>query len=159
MRCPIETRETADVLLAYCARRLDAEAAAALERHMASCAACREVYEGQRAVWKALEDWEAAPVTPDFDRRLYGRIEREASAPWWRAALPPGGLMRRVLPIAAAAGLLVMAGGLIDNGPSPDMARSETVRVDQVERTLEDLELLHAFTKEVRAEAPAASSL
>jgi PAS domain S-box-containing protein len=62
MRCPIETQETSELLLAYCARKLDPGTAATLERHMASCPACRELYEGQRAVWAALDAWDDLPV-------------------------------------------------------------------------------------------------
>lgn len=159
MKCPIETQETPEVLLAYSAGRLDSEAHARVASHVASCTACRQVCEGQRRVWEALETWEAVPVAPDFDRRLYQRIEREARAPWWRRVVwPPNpGLVRRGIPIAAAAGLLLIAGGLIESTrpPADTQARVE-LQADQVERTLEDLELLHTFSLEVR---PPASSL
>ena len=74
MNCPIENRESAEILLAYCARKLDAGSSAILEEHIKICPACREFAEGQQSVWKALDAWEAAPVSPDFDRRLYARI-------------------------------------------------------------------------------------
>ena len=48
MRCPIETQESAEQLLAYAARRLDPDAAAVFERHMESCASCREFAAAQR---------------------------------------------------------------------------------------------------------------
>src|ERR1039458_8261413 len=110
MKCPIETRENAELLLAYCTRKLDAESTAMLERHMEICPACREFSSGQRAVWEALDAWEATPVTLDFDRRLYRRIDREVS--WWQLLMRPLGpaLVRRGLPIAAAACLIVMGG-------------------------------------------------
>jgi anti-sigma factor RsiW len=162
MKCPNDTEETSEILLAYSAGRLDPEAVAAVERHLASCPACRETFEEQRAVWEALDGWDAAAVAPDFDRRLYGRIEREASgARWWRIAPAGPALVRRWLPFAAAAGLLLAAGGLLDYGTPSEAreARFEFIRADQVERTLEDLELLHAFTTEVRAQAQPANPL
>src|ERR1039458_6662773 len=100
MKCPIETRESAELLLAYCNRNLDAESTAMLERHMEVCPACREFASGQRAVWEALDVWEAAPVTSDFNHRLYRRIDREVS--WWHLLMRPFRpvLVRQGLPIA-----------------------------------------------------------
>ncbi len=163
MRCPIESEETSELLLEYCARRLDPAAAAVLERHMAGCPACRELFAGQRAVWEALDAWDAAPVARDFDRRLYRRIEREGSSSWWQRVLGPIApvLAHRGLPIAAAAGLLIVAGALIETrvpaGAAPE-TRVEAVQAEQVERTLEDLELLSNFVREVR-QAPAANAM
>ena len=156
MKCPIETQETSELLLAYCARRLDAGTAATLERHMAACPVCREVYAGQQAVWDALDAWEAIPVSEDFDRRLYRRIEAQASTPWWQRVVRPltPVLVHRGLPIMAAACLLVVAGAILESPQWPaGEPRAEVVQADQVERTLEDMELLHSFSQEVRAQA------
>ncbi len=81
MRCPTANQENAELLLAHVSRTLDAERAAVLEEHMARCAACRDYYAAQLAVWAALDHWEAPPVSADFDRRLYRRIEA-VSRPW-----------------------------------------------------------------------------
>ena len=163
MRCPIESEETSEVLLAYCARRLNPETTAIVERHLASCPACRKIFDGQRAVWEALDAWEAMPVALDFDRRLFGRIERDSSAPWWeKLAAPFGrGLVKRALPVAAAACLLVAAIGIMEpwGAPAVDSQAVPAIQADQVERTLEDLELLHAFSQEVRAQAQATRAL
>ena len=79
MNCPLETRDNAQLLLDYCTRKLEPESVAILERHIALCGACREFANSQRAVWDALDAWEAAPVSPDFDSRLYRRIEARVS--------------------------------------------------------------------------------
>src|ERR1051325_5022425 len=90
MKCPMESHENAELLLAYCARRLDPETQIVLERHMAVCPACREFQKGQEIVWNALDAWEAMPVSVDFDRRLYRRIEEEeARASWWSRLMRP----------------------------------------------------------------------
>ena len=90
MNCPIETKDNAELLLAYCARKLDPETQTILERHVAVCPACREFQAGQQAVWQALDAWEAMPVSTDFDRRLYRRIEADqAHASWWSRLLEP----------------------------------------------------------------------
>ena len=136
MRCPIHSHETAEVLLAYCDRRLAPEAVADLERHMEVCPACRAFCQGQRMVWNALDAWEMAPVSPDFDRRLYDRIEQDSQAAWWTRLH-----FRKVIPMAAAACLLVAAGALFDySGQAPE--ETDVVQIEQVERTLDDMELL-----------------
>jgi len=162
MRCPIETRESAELLLAYCGRTLDAETAAVFERHMESCAACREFARGQRAVWEALDEWNTAPVSPDFDRRLYQRIEREVS--WWDLLIRPFRplLVRQGLPIAAAVGVMIMAGVMLDRPtvtpPSPQQdnaqVQMESLRPDQVEHALDDMDMLRDFSRLMRPDAP-----
>ena len=159
MKCPIETRESAELLLAYCTRTLDAERTATLERHMEICPACREFASGQRAVWEALDAWEAAPVTLDFDRRLYRRIDREVS--WWQLLMRPvrPALVRQGLPIAAAACVLVMAGVLLERPASappvaqPQSAQMEAIQPDQVDHALDAMYMLGEFSYRVRGDA------
>jgi anti-sigma factor RsiW len=158
MRCPIETRENAEVLLAYCARKLDAETSAILEGHIGTCPACREFAGGQQAVWQALDAWEAAPVSADFDRRLYQRIEQEVS--WWDRLMRPFRplLFRQGLPIAAAAGLVIVAGLMLERpaavppANSPVSAQVE-VPPDQAEHALQEMEMMREFNRLVHADA------
>jgi anti-sigma factor RsiW len=159
MKCPIETPENAELLLAYCARKLDAESTAIIERHMEICPACREFSSGQRAVWEALDAWEAAPVTPDFDRRLYQRIDREVS--WWNLLVRPfrPALLRQGVPILAAASLVVMAGVILQHPASappaaqPQSAQVEAIQPDQVDHALEAMHMLGEFSYRVRGDA------
>jgi anti-sigma factor RsiW len=149
MNCPIESRNP-EMLVAYAAGALDRDAARALELHMAGCAACLSMAADQRAVWKALDDWETPEVSPDFNRRLYRQIDEGLPLSWWERlarqfrAMP----LRQALPLTATAGLLLMA-GLILQHPSPlvprPAAHGQIVRAEQVEKTLDDLELLHQF--------------
>ena len=164
MNCPLETRENAQVLLDYCTRQLEAESVAILERHIAICDACREFARSQRAVWEALDAWEAAPVSADFDRRLYRRIEGRV---WWRDLLlrpfrppfSPAGMWRN-LPAAAMACLLLVVGALLQHpavSPEPapsDMAQVDSVQPEQVERTLDAMEMLNEFSHHVRTDSP-----
>jgi len=160
MICPIETQENTGLLLAYCARKLDAETTLVLERHLAACPACRQFVGNQRAVWTVLQTWEAPPVSPDFDRRLYQRIEREVS--WWDLLIRPlrPMLARQGLPVAAAAFLVIMAGTVLQQRPDavqpvPEMesAQLEGVQPEQVEHALEDMQMLSDFSRQVRAAA------
>ena len=159
MNCPLETRENAQVLLDYCTRKLEPESVAILERHIAVCSACREFASSQRAVWEALDAWEAAPVSADFDSRLYRRIEARA---WWRDLLRrpfrPAMLWRGV-PATAMACLLVMAGIVLQRSavsptPAPDDTQVEAVQPEQVERTLDAMEMLNEFSRHVGADRP-----
>ena len=160
MNCPLEIPENAQMLLDYGTRKLDAQRTAILERHMKICLACREFAAGQCALWEALDRWEAPPVSQDFDHRLYQRIEKEVSL-WDRLVRPFRPLMvRRGLPVAAAACLMVVAGALVDRpagSPVPktdmaqnDMAQVESVQPEQVERTLDAMEMLNEFSHRVR---------
>jgi anti-sigma factor RsiW len=161
----MECGENADLLLEYVAGRLNGEATARLERHLEVCPGCREVTGGRRAVWEALDAWEPVPVSPDFDRRLYRRIELEVS--WWDRMIRPfrPALIRRGLPIAAAAGLVLVAGLMVVDRsitvkPVPEKAsvQMESLRPDQAESALEDMQML----QEINGLAPpdaAASAL
>jgi anti-sigma factor RsiW len=160
----MENREDAQWLLDYCAGKLEAESEARLEGHMATCGACREFVRGQRAVREALDTWEAAPVSADFDRRLYRRIEAQVS--WWDLLVRPfrstfGTVtLRRSLAGAAAACLLLTAGVLLEHpaiSPAPvpnDMAQVDTLQPEQVERTLDAMEMLNEFSHHVRTDSP-----
>jgi hypothetical protein len=167
MHCPIESRESAEILLAYCAQKLDAKSTALLEQHIEICPACREFAGGQKAVWNALGAWEAAPVTPGFDRRLYARIEKEVSL--WDLLVRPFRplLARQGLPIAAAAAVVIMAGALLDRANiAPQPARDTTARVeavtpDQAEHALQEMEMmqeLHQIMQPAGANSPAGAN-
>jgi anti-sigma factor RsiW len=148
MNCPIESHNP-ELLVDYAAGALDPETARALVRHIAGCAPCRSMAAGQTLVWKALDDWEAPSVSPDFNRRLYRRIDEEMRLSWWERLVRPFRSMplRQALPLTATAGLLLTAGLLMQypGRVEPAAEHGETVRADQVERTLDDLDLLGQF--------------
>jgi hypothetical protein len=176
MNCPLETRENAQLLLDYCTRKLAPETVATLERHIAICGRCREFAGSQRAVWQALDAWEAAPVSRDFDSRLYQRIEAQdgCQVGWWNLLLRPFRspfspifspifskvTLRRSLPAAAMAGLLLMAGVILERPtispapPAEDMAQVDSVQPEQVERALDAMEILNEFSHHVRSDGP-----
>ena len=164
MNCPMESREQVQWLLDYRAGKLEPELEARLEEHIATCGACEEFARGQRVVWEALDGWEAAPVSTDFDRRLYRRIEAQVA--WWEPLVRPfrSGFRavtpRRILAATAAACLLLTAGVLLEQpavlpAPAPtDMAQVDTVQPEQVERTLDAMEMLSEFSQHVSADRP-----
>jgi hypothetical protein len=147
MRCPIES-ENPELLLDYCSRTLSSEQSMLLEAHIEYCPACREFRDAQTAVWNALDSWQGVSVSDDFDERLYARIEAAGQLPWWRrwASSARPYFARPAIPMTAAACLLV-AGGYLLNGPgSPPVkvpvAGNGQVQVEQVERALDDIEML-----------------
>jgi len=146
MLCPIQNSDNAALLLEYCDRKLDPDTMDRLSRHIGQCPECSQTLAGQRLLWEALDAWEAAPVSLDFNRRLYARIESRQAAGWWsnlfRPALP--GSFRPALPVAAAC-MAVMA-VLLFQAPGemqlqPQMS-TEAIDLEQVEKTLDDLEML-----------------
>jgi anti-sigma factor RsiW len=149
MKCPSENRENAEILLAYSSRTLNGSDTERLERHLCDCQACREFVRAQRAVWEALDSWEAEPVSEDFDRRLFQRIEREVS--WWQRMRSHMSLLLgyRALSIAAVAALLVMAVWLDRPSPSRAPAQAivhvEALQPDQVVEGLDEMEVLDQF--------------
>ena len=161
MECPVQNREHADVLLKYCARRLDPETAAVLERHMEHCEACRAFGEGQRSVWASLDVWEAMPVSEDFDRRLYTRIGEEERRGFWSGLVRPWWplQLRPALSVAAASVVLVVAWLVHSPGSEPRPAEAEAVDVEQVESVLDDLEMLQQVNLVPKAEAPTAQAM
>ncbi len=157
MKCPSEDREKAELLLAHASQRLDAERAAVLEQHMAQCPACREYAAAQFAVWDALDSWSAPAVSADFDRRLYQRIEQEVS--WWELMIRPfRPFVTRVVPVAAAACMLVAAGVWLQRPegtavPSGESAQVDTLPADQAANALQEMQIMQEFSSVVRADS------
>jgi anti-sigma factor RsiW len=141
MNCPNRER-----LVERAAGRLEGEAAGEVERHLAGCSECQEWLASQAGVWAALDGWPPPPVSEDFDRRLYARLEEEDrrgrrwAFPWRVFRLRP------VLSWALAA-MLVFAAVLLERPkapPPPGRGRPavETIDPDRLERALDDVEML-----------------
>ncbi len=161
MRCPIETPDHVERLVAYSAGRLDPVGARRVEAHLRECAACREFVAEQQAVWNDLDGWEAPPVSADFDARLHRRIRERVG--WWDYLVRPLRplLVRQGVPIAAGATLLVVAGLLSHqppDSPHPPLPQVSQVDIgsspDQVDRALDDMEMLRELNRLVRTDAP-----
>ena len=105
MECPLKAGEKKDLLLDYCARRLDPLVQTALEAHVAACPACKSWTEEQIRTWAALDDWPSAPISANFDSRLHERVASEpARTPWWSAWR-----LKPALSLALASLLVVVA--------------------------------------------------
>lgn len=158
MICLNKNKQGTETLLDYCAGRLQPERAAAIESHARECAACAALIAEQKSLWKALDAMEAPEISSDFDARLYARIASEEARPVWRAwwdRISLSGLSltgHQWTPIVAGvAATAILAVGLVVNTPlfhphsAPDVSqqiRTDSVDVEQLEVTLQDLEML-----------------
>lgn len=154
MTCPLQT-DNADVLLDYCARALDAERKAMLETHMAHCEDCREMARAQTEIWTAMDSYDAEPISADFDRKLYARMEEMDQVPAWekywapvREYLQGQPAWKPVLSVAAASAVLAVVFVVSGDTPQPLPAPAAVIDVrdvEQAERALEDIEMLRQF--------------
>jgi hypothetical protein len=156
MKCPFETADGTALLLSYSSGKLDGHTSADVELHIQSCGACREFVRDQNALWSAMDLWEAPRVSADFDQRLYQRIEAQVS--WWEMLVRPfRPVFRHALPLAAAAGVVLMATVLLDRPaaiPVPDThsTQVEALQPDQVEHALAEVEMLDQFNHLMRSD-------
>lgn len=167
MTCPLQT-DNADVLLDYCARSLDPERKAMLETHMEHCEDCREMARVQTEVWSAMDLYDAEPVSPDFDRKLYARIEKLDEIPLWerywapvREYLQGQPAWKPVLSVAAASAVVAVV--FVVNGDMPQPVSQPAAVIDvrdveQAERALEDIEMLRQFEAAVPADSAGANA-
>ena len=134
--CPIQDPGNADLLLAYVDRKLDPELVERLEQHAECCPSCRRLLDAQRTVWEALDSWQPGPVSAGFDGQLMEKIRTAKRRALPRAAARSGQVA--VLFLALLAALLL-------RGPSMDIPRlwnRDVVEIEQLEHTLDDLEML-----------------
>lgn len=149
MRCPIEAGNDAE-MLAFASGGLTPAEQEAFELHMAECGECRQRAEAQKVVWSALDAWESPSVSEDFDGRLFARIAEENRRPWWRREWFS---WKPALPVAAACaallGVFLLHGPVLQNDSPPaspaiiQTQDAQKVDVDQVERALDDMEMLN----------------
>ena len=149
MNCSLGLRQM-DTVLDYAAGRLNAMNAARFEEHMAKCPECAAFSREQVEVWDALDVWEPVPVSLDFNRRLWQRIDAVEREPWYRRLVEVLRTASWTPAIPLTAAVLVIAAGFVfdhpamRNTPAPPPA-SRGVNVEQVQQTLDDIQLLHQF--------------
>jgi predicted anti-sigma-YlaC factor YlaD len=122
-------------------------------KHLESCAACTEQWNGMRATMALLDEWQAPEPSPYFDMRLQARLREEMGKP------QAGWLLWLRRPVLAAAltvlmgvgvGLLVTHGGGIyestEDGPvavaEPGSAVSDLQALEKNHDLYSDFELL-----------------
>jgi anti-sigma factor RsiW len=167
MTCSLANRE--EKLLDYVSGSLESREAVLFEKHLEACGACREFVVGQKAVWNSLDLFEPAPVSGDFNRRLYARI---AQTSWWdrlvasvRFPFRAPGIIRQGLPLAGAVALIAAAVVVLDRPARTPSARqatlsaqAESLQPEKIQRALDDMEMLREFNHLVASD-PAQSKM
>ena len=120
-----------EILLDYCAKTLDPERTASFEKHLEGCAECRRTVQEQTALWQALDIWTPPAVSSGFDGRLMARIADENATSFWT---------RWNWKLIAVAAVLVIA--LLVRIPHHAPDSGNRIDIEQVEQTLDDLEVL-----------------
>lgn len=147
MRCPVQDGHP-DLLLDYCARSLHPDVAAILAHHMSLCGECRKLAEAQEAVWSALDSWKPPRVSEEFDERLYRKIAAAERRTFWHRWFTGGFGWKPAMRVALGCGLLACA-LLLESPPAaapPESSRIEALEPEQVDRAVEDMEMLRQFT-------------
>jgi anti-sigma factor RsiW len=158
MECPRENGTSVELMMAYTAGTLEPEAQIALDRHMSVCQDCRDMAAEQKAVWDALDAWKPAPVSADFNARLYQKISEAEVAPWWQRLfrINWSWVLRPAVPVAAACATLVIA--FLVKAPavthSSPVSSQQKVSIEQVERALDDMDMLKQISVPAPAEGP-----
>jgi anti-sigma factor RsiW len=161
MKCPLSHADTADVLLDYSAGRLDKARASLLTRHMETCDACAAFGAQQAALWSALEEWEPEPVSMDFNRRMWQKIDLLEATPWYRRVADSLrlGTWKPGFALAAAV-VLVATAFVMDHGDNVAVSPGVSItEVDQVEKTLDDVQLLKQFDSTVTETAASKTAM
>lgn len=163
--CPAE-----DMLLDYAAGRLSGTQAAVFEKHADTCLHCSALRRAQTAVWQSLDEWKPAPVSTGFNRELWRRIDADARASSWThelAAVLEFRFWTRLAPLAVAVALIV-TGFVFDHASrqthtfqtnSPAAIVVTASEADQLDRALDDIQLLGEVDAAAAAPAPPASSV
>jgi len=154
MICLYKNKQGTEILLAYGAGTLDAERAGLLHQHASECSDCRALMAAQKNLWNVLDEVGVPDVSADFDARLYARIAAEDAQVSWKRSLQtwlhgfaPGGISWKPLAVGAAAAA-VLSVGLVVRIPQVHESEvrsevhSEAMDAEQVEVSLEDLEIL-----------------
>ena len=156
--CPSE-----DVLLDLVAGRLAPAQAEQFGRHAGECSRCASLRKSQAAMWHSLEEWKPAPVSAGFNRELWRRIDADAIS--WRSIFGEMlgfGFWRRLAPLAVAVALVATAFVFDHSGKRPGERSGSASAVavvtvsdaDQLERALDDIQLLHDVDAESAAAKP-----
>jgi anti-sigma factor RsiW len=164
MECLRQNERGAEVMVAYVARQLEPTAQIELERHLTACAVCRNWAAEQQAVWDALDAWTPALVSADFDEKLYSRIaEDERGQTGWRrfSRINWTWAFRPAIPVAAACAVLValfvLRGPLEEPQAQPgheqQVAIEQKVSIEQVQRALDDVDMLKQLSLTATAQA------
>jgi anti-sigma factor RsiW len=159
-----------DLVLDYLYGELQPSERETFERHLASCANCRDEVNGFRATRTKLALW--APPEPDLGFEIVRRpaAERAPSAPWWRVS-PVWGLAAAALVTLAVSaaianvditvgsnGMTIRTGWNRATTQAPVTASVAPADVDRLALRLKDVETQLAAAKQTPTTVPASTN-
>ena len=160
MSCPIYN-ESPDLLMDYASGKLEFESQQRMDAHVQKCEICGDALAAQAMVWKAMDEWEAEPVSMDFDAKLYARIESEQTSVWARVKsfVVGDGFRWQPTAVAMAGTAALFLGVFLFQPPSvsepKDGVAIEAHEIEQAERALEDVDMVDKLFAESKSEAQA----
>ena len=146
-QCLLNEAERAEILLA--AGCGVGELSGVQAAHVRLCGSCSEACARQAALWKTLGDWTLPEISSNFNRDLYAKIDLLSQQSWVDriASRMRTWLAQPALAVATVA-LVLTAGFVFDHSAGkahlPAVVVS-TTEAEQVEKTLEDMEMLRLF--------------
>ena len=101
---------------------------------------------GQRSI-----RWQPESISADFDERLYARITAEERRTFWSRIFGDRLSWKPALPLAAGCATMLLAVIVSIPGPAPvptpvQEVRVEAIEPEQLERAVEDMEMLRQFS-------------
>jgi anti-sigma factor RsiW len=160
MNCVLNQHEQEELLLGYTSGSLDPATARTYLKHLTSCADCQRLAGLQMEVFRTMSAWEAPAVSQDFDARLMAQLRAQHPPPSWSRRLmqwlgwPPAQHPLRWamagMPLAALA-----MGLYFWPQPEPNLQQAfDAQELQEVERSLDDIEALQALHPSEKAAAP-----
>ena len=154
MKCGLKEAEKAELLLQH--------TSVAAVSHFELCQSCRDASLSQVALWKSLDAWSVPEVSSGFNRTLYAKIDAASAEPWYErlaAVIRPAFAQPSIA--LGLAGIVLAIGFVLDHQSTAVFTAASTrshaslqvapavpvsgVEAEQVEKTLDDLEMLRQF--------------
>ena len=160
MICPLESRGGEASLVEFVAGKVRGPAGALLRAHVDNCRPCGEYVAEQRTIWRLLDDWEPEFESFGFDNSFASRLAKLSADPWLirTGRFAVARLLKPAFTVTAVTALLAVS--IYVRNPFaglPAVAISHPVQhttktvsrvisrleAEQMDRTIDDLQLLH----------------
>ena len=153
MKCLAKNENDGMVLMEYALDKLPLAQRTLVAEHVHSCSDCSTVVAAHKSLNSSFDLWEPDAISRDFDRKLFTRIMEEESRSWkrflpqfavpaWRSTFMPAAALCAAMFAAA-----LLHTPAVAPVPVKDTAHHlELSEVEQVESTLEDLEMLRQLS-------------
>lgn len=161
MNYPCAAVDGMELLIDYVSGALPPAKRFAFERHLATCSACARAVEEQSVVWQALDSWVPPSISSDFDAALQAKIAIDQARPWYVRFFDGGWPMRPAMPLGAACAAIIavfLIGGPRVEERHPVPVIRSSVDMQQVERALDDLDMLQQVGVVSEAKTKSSSS-